>query len=164
MKQLFERCFRRLDLWRFRRNVDDALALHRRGEVRNDGLKLEGVYSHLEIRWHARDIHPWDRDLLRGSRRQAAFAEQALADTEAAILRLFERLPHVDIIALSVLEPASETLIAAGTVHRSELSGRRTHLLSVRMRLRDIGVQYNLTAPELPPPGALVPAGELCTR
>jgi len=164
MKQLFERCFRKLGQWRFRSNVEDALALHRRGEVRNDGLKLDGVHSHLEIRWHAREIHPWDRDLLRGSRKQAAFAEQALADTEAAILRLFEKLPHVDVIELSVLEPASETLIAAGTVHRSELSGRRTHLLSVGMRLRDIGVQYDLAAPEMPHPSALVPAGELCTR
>jgi len=78
-------CFRQLDLWRFRRNVGDTLALHRRGEVRNDGLKLDGVSSHLEIRWRAREIHPWDRDLLRGGRKQAAFAEQALADTEAAI-------------------------------------------------------------------------------
>jgi hypothetical protein len=163
MRQLFERCFRKLDLWRFRRSVEDALALHHRGEVRNDGLKLDGVYSHLEIRWHAREIHPWDRDLLHGSRKQAAFAEQAFADTEAAILRLFEKLPHVDVIDLSVLEPASEALIAAGTVHRSELSGRRTHLLSVGMRLRDIGVHYNLAA-EMRHPGTLVPDGELCTR
>ena len=164
MKKLFERCVQKLDLWRFRRSVEDALALHRRGEVRSDGLKLHGVSNHLEIRWRAREIHPWDRDLLRGSRRQAAFAEQALADTEAAILRLFEKLPHVDVIELSVLEPASETLIAAGTVHRSELKARRAHLLSVGMRLRDIGVQCNLPAPEMRHPTALVPAGELCAR
>ena len=164
MKQLFERCFRKLGLWQFRRSVEGALALHRRGEVRNDGLKLDGVHSHLEISWHAREIHPWDRDILRGSRKQAAFVEQALADTEAAILRLFEKLPHVDVIELSVLEPTSKRLIAAGTVHRSELSGRRAHLLSVGMRLRDLGVQCNLAAPEMPHPSALVPAGELCTR
>jgi hypothetical protein len=90
--------------------------------------KLDGVRSHLEIRWHAREIHPWDRDLLRGSRKQAAFSEQALVDTEAAISRLFERLPQVGIIELSVLEPYSETLIAAGTVHRTDLSARRAHL------------------------------------
>ena len=164
MRQLLERCFRKLDQWWFRRSVEDALALHRRGEVRRDGLNLDGMSSHLKIRWRARDIHPWDRDILRGSGRQAAFAEQALADTEAAILRLFERLPHVDVIELSVLEPSSETLIAAGTVHRSELTARRTHLLSVGMRLRDIGVQYNLAAPEKCHPSALIPAGELCTR
>jgi hypothetical protein len=164
MRQLLERCFRKLDQWRFRRSVEDALALHRRGEVRSDGLKLNCMSSHLEIRWHARDIHPWDRDLLRGSRKQAAFTEQALADTEAAILRLFEKLPYVDVIELSVLEPASETLIAAGTVHRTDVSTRRAHLLSVGMRLREIGVQYNFAVPEMRHPGALIPAGELCTR
>jgi hypothetical protein len=164
MRQLFEECFRKLALWRFRRSVADALALHRRGEVRSDGLKLDGMSSYLEIRWHARDIHPWDRDILRGSRRQAAFAEQALADTEAAILRLFERLPHVDVIELTVLEPTSETLLAAGIVHRSNLGARRAHLLSVGMRLRDIGVQPHVAAPERCHPSPLLPAGELCTR
>ena len=164
MRQLFERCFRKLDHWRFRRNLEDALALQRRGEARSDGLRLDAMSSHLEIRWRAREIHPWDRDLLSGSRKQAAFAEQALADTEAAILRLFEKLPHVDVIQLRVLEPDSETLIAAGMVHRTDLSARRAHLLSVGMRLRDIGVQYNLAAPEMPPPSALLPAGELCAR
>jgi hypothetical protein len=163
MRKLLQRCFRKLDLWRFRRSVEDALALHRRGEVRSDGLKLDCMSSHLEIRWHARDIHPWDRGLLRGSEKQAAFAEQALADTEAAILRLFERLPHVDVIELTVLESTSETLMIAGTVHRSDLGARRAHLLSVGMRLRDIGVRYNF-AVEKWNPGPLVPAGELCTR
>jgi hypothetical protein len=164
MRKLLQRCFRKLDLWRFRRNVEDALALHRRGEVRSDGLKLDCMSSHLEIRWHARDIHPWDRGLLRGSPKQAAFAEQALADTEAAILRLFERLPHVDVIELIVLEPTLETLMIAGTVHRSDLGARRAHLLSVGMRLRDIGVRYNFAVPEKCHPGPLVPVGELCTR
>jgi hypothetical protein len=164
MRQLLERYFGKLAGWWFRRGVEDALALNRRGEVRSDGLKLDGMCSHLEIRWHARDIHPWDRELLRGGRKQAAFAEQALADTEAAILRLFERLPHVDVIELTVLEPTSEILIAAGAVHRSDLSARRAHLRSVKMRLRDIGVQYSLATPEERHPGALVPAGELCTR
>jgi hypothetical protein len=164
MRKLLQRCFRKLDLWRFRRSVEDALALHRRGEVRSDGLKLDCMSSHLEIRWHARDIHPWDRGLLRGSEKQAAFAEQALADTEAAILRLFERLPHVDVIELTVLESTSETLMIAGAVHRSDLGARRAHLLSVGMRLRDIGVRYNFAVPEKWNPGPLVPAGELCTR
>lgn len=164
MRKLLQRCFRRLDLWRFRLSVEDALALHRRGEVRSDGLKLDGVSNHLQIRWHARAIHPWDRDLLRGSREREAFAEQTLADIESAILRLFERLPQVDVLELGVLEPASETLIAAGTVHRSEMSDRRAHLLSVGMRLRDIGVQFDLAAPEQHQPGPFVPAGELCTR
>jgi hypothetical protein len=165
MWRLLERCLRRLDVWRFQHSVKDALALHRRGEVRSDGLTLDNLCNHLEIRWRARDIHPWDRDRnLSSNQRQAAFAEQALADTEAAIVRLFERLPHFDAIELSVLEPVSEELIAAGTVHRSDLSARRPYLLSVGMRLGEMGVRYNFAAPERRPSATIHPAGELCTR
>jgi hypothetical protein len=53
----------------------------------------------------------------------------------------------VDVIELSVLEPESETLIAAGTVHRSDIDATRSHLLSVGMRLRQIGVKYHFAAP-----------------
>jgi hypothetical protein len=56
---------------------------------------------------------------------------------------LFEALPQVDIIDLTVLGPASETAMMAGTVHRSVLMGSR-RLLSVRMRLRELGVDYRL--------------------
>jgi hypothetical protein len=163
MWHLIERCFRKLDLWRYRHGVRDALALYRRGEVRRDGLTLDTLSSHLEIRWRARDIHPWDRG-LRGTERQSSFSNQALADTEAAILRLFERLPHVDVIELSVLEPESEAVIAAGTVYRSELRARRPHLLSVGMRLRDLGVHYSFAGRETRDSSAVVVGGELCTR
>src|SRR5262245_31641909 len=77
MWQLLRRSIRRLDLWRFRHEIKDALALHRRGEVRSDGLTLENVRNHLEIRWRARDIHPWDRDRdLSSYERETAFAQQ----------------------------------------------------------------------------------------
>src|SRR5271170_7443512 len=101
---------RKSDLWRYHRRIKQALALHLRGEVRSDGLSLDNVCSHLEIRWRARDIHPWDRHLAKYEK-EVMFAEQALADTEAAVVRLLERLPQIDVIDLSVVEPASETVI-----------------------------------------------------
>jgi hypothetical protein len=138
--------FRKSDLWRYHHRINQALALHLRGEVRRDGLTLDNACSHLEIRWRARDIHPWDRDLDKYEK-ELMFAEQALADTEAAVFRLFDKLPEVDVIELSVLEPESETLIAAGTVHRSDINATRSHLSSVGMRLREIGVKYHFATP-----------------
>jgi hypothetical protein len=160
MWQLLERCLRKLDGWRHQRSVKDALALHRRGEGRNDGLALDNLRHHLEIRWRARDIHPWDRVRnLPGNERHAAFVDQALADTEAAIVRLFERLPYVDALELSVLEPLSEEVIAAGTVRRSDMRARRPYLRSVGMRLGEIGVRYSFAARE-----TINSESELCTR
>src|SRR5262245_45815366 len=104
MWKLLKRYLRKIESLRYRSKVNAALALHRRGEVRSDRLALETVCNRLEIRWRARDIHPWDRDLP-DHERQILFADQALADTEAAIVRLFERLPEVDVIELGVLEP-----------------------------------------------------------
>jgi hypothetical protein len=75
------------------------------------------------------------------------FAEQALADTEAAVFRLFEILPEVDVIDLNVLDPESEILIAAGTVHRSDIAATRPYLLSVGIRLREIGIEYHFATP-----------------
>jgi hypothetical protein len=40
MWMLFENILGKLDRWRYRRNLDRALALHWRGEVRRDGLIL----------------------------------------------------------------------------------------------------------------------------
>ncbi len=153
----------RLDLWRYQRGINRALALHLRGEVRRDGLTVDNVSSRLEIRWRARDIHPWDRHLARYDR-EVMFAEQALADTEAAIVRLFERLPQIDVIDLSVVEPASETLIAAGTVHRSDLTAPRPRLFSVGMRLREVGIRYCFALPGSSDFPEHAPTCDLCTR
>jgi hypothetical protein len=156
---------RKSDLWRYHRRIKHALALHLRGEARRDGLTVDTVSSRLEIRWRARDIHPWDRDCgLDRYKREVIFAEQALADTEAAVGRLFERLPEVDVIELRVLEPKSETLIAAGTVHRSDLYAPRPRLISVGMRLREIGVNYHFAAPGERESTADAPIGDLCAR
>lgn len=163
MWQFLGRFLRKLDLWCYRRKIEQALALFRRGEVRRDGLTADHACSRLEIRWRARDIHPWDRHCAEDER-EALFAEQALADTEVAVLRLFERLPQIDVIELSVLEPTSEALIVTGTVHRSALNATRPPLLSVGMRLRELGITYRFAARDGRASNASDPAGELCVR
>jgi len=138
---LLETFLRRLDYSRYKHNINRALALHLRGEVRSDGLLLKTVCNRLEIQWSARDIHPWDR-YLPPEIKMPLLAEQSLTDTEAAITRLFDALPEVDVIDLTVVEPESEAMILSGTVHRSTLSTARRDLLSVGMRLMDLGVRY----------------------
>lgn len=136
MRQFLDRCLCKLDLHRYRRKIDRALALCERGDIRKDGLTAVHVRGCLEIRWRARDVHPWDRDCV-PNEKEVIFAEQALADTEAAVYRLFERLPEIDVIELRVLEPNSEALIATGTVNRSALHEPRSRTLSAGMRLEN---------------------------
>jgi hypothetical protein len=138
--KLGEAVLRRLEKWRFRRKIDRALALNVRAEVRSDGLGLVHLSNRLEIQWRARDIHPWDRGRA-GRDCGPALLEQSLSDTEAAIIRLFDALPQVDVIDLTVLDPASDEVRLAGTVYRSTLQKART-LLSVRMRLNHLGITY----------------------
>src|SRR5580658_7640103 len=134
--------FRKLDRFRYRQNIKGALALHRRGEVRKDGLTAVSVTTHLEIEWRARDVHPWDRPLLSRGERAAAFVRQSLADTESAVQRLFQALPHVDVLTLRVLDHASEAVIISGTVARPDVSNRDERL-SIGMRLRYLGLTYH---------------------
>jgi hypothetical protein len=122
----------------YRRRIEQALDLERRGGARKDGLQLGKMQHRLEIRWQARGVHPWDRHLPREVR-QARFIEQALADTEAAIARLFEALPEVDVIDLSVTDPKSDATMLSGTVHRADFQNLRSSP-SVRMRLAEMGV------------------------
>lgn len=124
----------------YRRAIDRALALQLRGEVRKDGLRLRKLSTRLEIEWQARDVHPWERHDAPG-RRKMLFVQQALADTNAAIGRLFQALPEVDVIDLKVLEHNSENVIMAGTVERSEAPPNTG--LSDGMRLWQRGVTYH---------------------
>jgi hypothetical protein len=142
MLHVLETLLRKLDRCRYRRNIDRALALHLRGEVRRDGLNPTSLTTHLEIEWRARDIHPWDRGLLSRAQRAAAFVEQSLADTEAAIYRLFEALPPVDAITLRVFDPTSDNVIISGTVLRAGMVARDEDL-SIGMRLRYLGLTYH---------------------
>jgi hypothetical protein len=57
MQGLLERLLRRIDRSRFRRNVEEALALDRRGKVRQDGQLIKDSRNWLVIVWQARDIY-----------------------------------------------------------------------------------------------------------
>jgi hypothetical protein len=124
---------------RYRAGVERALALQ--GEGRPDGLTLVRVRNRLEVRWRSRDIHPWDNPLSDDGKAQL-FQEQLARDTEAAILRLFQSLPAIDRIDLQVLDPATDTVLLGGEVHRSALNTIRS-VTSVRMRLHQLGVTQN---------------------
>jgi hypothetical protein len=87
----------RLQIYDTRQQIENALALQRRGEVRGDGLTLTQVSHHLEIEWRAREIHPWDR-VSESEERELLFSEQSVADTDAALSRLFDKLPELDVI------------------------------------------------------------------
>src|ERR1700689_3123905 len=91
----------------YRRRIQQALELHRRGGARKGGLQLGNLQHRLEILWRARDTHPWDKHLPPDIK-QSRFIEQALIDTEAALARLFRALQEVDVINLCVTDPASE--------------------------------------------------------
>jgi hypothetical protein len=132
----------------FREHVLDALALHRRGEARTDDPRLMDLTVRMELRWRAREIHPWDRDLP-PSRAARKLAQQTLKDTEAALERLFNACPDVDIIELSVVEPDRDgnRRIMFGTVRRDEFT--QWHPLSTDMRLRLVGLHYRLVDEEL---------------
>jgi hypothetical protein len=140
MWRRFTNAIQKLDVFRYRRAIERALALYLRGEARRDGLTLKKLSNRLEIEWRARDVHPWDRDDP-PDRKGAILVRQSLADTEAAITRLFRALPQVDAIALTVLEHHSESVIMAGTVYRSEAEPGGE--LSAGMRLWRRGVKYH---------------------
>ena len=123
------------------RLVVKALKLKPRGGVANDVLVLNKVSGQLHLEWRARDVHPWDRDLPPG-RQAELFLEQALQDTDAAILRLFQTLPEIDQIEIRVLDAYDSTkVILEGTVAREEALATDTSG-SLRLRLRMLGVQY----------------------
>jgi hypothetical protein len=150
MLHLVKKLLRKFDGHRYKRHIERTLALHLRGEVRNDGLDPINLTTQLQIEWRARDVHPWDRGRLSPAQRAAAFVEQSLADTEAAIYRLFEALPHVDVIALRVLDQTSESVIISGTVSRLAASAR-DQSLSIGMRLLYLGLTYHSTGCQFEP-------------
>jgi hypothetical protein len=138
MRNLLEKCLRKYQSSRSR--VEQALGLERRGEARKDSLLLSAVRHRLEIQWQARGVHPWDRHLCL-DKKQAIFMEQTLTDTESAIARLFETMPEIDLIDLSVTDPRTDTLMLSGTVHRTDFQNAG-HSPSVRMRLTAMGVSF----------------------
>jgi hypothetical protein len=121
-------------------DIEYALALHKRNEVRRDGLTLTKAFSQLDIEWRARDIHPWDRDRrCSPEEKERLFNEQCFSDTEAAIFRLFSALPVLDEIQFRVVGPDSDHELLSGRVARHSL-GQITGGASPRGRLRQMGI------------------------
>ena len=97
----------------------------------------------LAISWRARNLHPWDRDLV-GDRRALRLVEQTLSDTEAALERLFVLVPEIDAIDLRVLEADArrDELLMSGSIVRREFE--TWHPFSTVMRLKLLGLNFNL--------------------
>jgi hypothetical protein len=126
--------------------VRRALALRPRGAIPNDVLILKKLTlsgHRLKLEWRARNIHPWDRDLPVLEQAEL-FSEQALQDTDAALIRLFQGLPEIEQIEFQVLKPDGfDDIILTGLVDREGvLDSERP--LSLRMRLRNLGVTYQM--------------------
>jgi hypothetical protein len=128
------------------RLVRRALAIRPRGAIPNDVLVLNRLIlsGHcLKLVWRARDIHPWDRDLLPAEQAEL-FSEQALQDTDVALIRLFRALSEIEQIEFQVLKPDGfGDVILAGVVDRERVL-EPEQPLSLRMRLRMLGVTYQM--------------------
>jgi hypothetical protein len=138
--------------WRarwLRNSIDRALALNR-NQVRPDGLQIAGTSFRCKISWYARDVHPWDCDLI-GERKALRLLEQTLSDTEAALEGLFAALPEVDEIDMRVLEGGAgkRGTLMSGSISRGDFE--KCHPASTAMRLRLIGVKYNLIGSRFEP-------------
>jgi hypothetical protein len=99
--------------------------------------------NRLQLEWRARDIHPWDRDLPPEEQAEL-FSKQALQDTDAALIRLFQKLPEIEQIEFQVLKPmAFGGVILTGVVDREEALNPEPPS-SLRMRLYMLGVRYKI--------------------
>jgi hypothetical protein len=127
--------------WGIRSLVNRSLALRPRGGVVNDRLVLHKLSGQLQLEWHARAVHPWDRDLPPCHQVEAYF-EQAVADTDLAIRRIFQRLPEIDVIEIRVFDAQDPTkIMLAGVVTREDALDADLPY-SPKMRLKMIGIQY----------------------
>lgn len=118
-----------------------ALAVNRHAGVRDRGLAIKSVSNRLDIAWHARPIHPWDRGVS-PERAARLFVQQCLADVDAAIVQLFAAFPEIDEIELRVLDADSDARILAGRVARAQATVAEA--TSVGMKLKSIGLNYQL--------------------
>ena len=124
--------------------VRRALALRPRGAIPNDVLILNNLILSgrcLKLAWLARDIHPWNRDLPLTEQAEL-FSEQVLQDTDVALIRLFQGLAEIEQIEFQVLKPDSfGDVTLAGVVDRERVLAPERQL-SLRMRLLNLGVNY----------------------
>lgn len=131
--------------------VKRALALRPRGTIPNDVLALNSLRlsGHcLQLEWRARDIHPWDRDLP-DSLQAELFSIQALQDTDAALIRLFQRLPEVEQIKFQVFKPKAVGRVILMGVVDCETALALDPPRSLRMRLNMLGVRYKMAEDQL---------------
>ena len=140
----------RLSKRRLRRLVLKALALTPRGFIPRDVLILTKLSGQLQVDWHARNIHPWNR--TQPLHRQAElFRDLALNDTDTAVVRIFQTLPEINGLDVRVFAPqATNRLLLAGTVRRRDAIAARSHS-SPGMRLKAMGVQYQIKNGHLAP-------------
>lgn len=121
--------------------VNRSLALWPRGGIANDRLLLHKVSGQLQLEWRARAVHPWDRDLP-ACRQVEVYFEQAVADTDFAIRRIFQRLPEIDVIEIRVLDTQDPTkIMLTGVVTREDALAADLPY-SPKMRLKMMGIQY----------------------
>lgn len=129
-----------------------ALALHRRGEARPDGLELKAMSTTMRIEWFARDIHPWERG-ANPTRRDRLFAQQCLSDVDAAISRLFAEIPELDAVEVRVFHRDSALPLMAGIVNKVDLMPDRH--AAPGMKLKTLGITFKMTNWNLEPLRAL---------
>jgi hypothetical protein len=143
MRSLLRSLRARWKLRYVRRLLDSALGLHRRLEARPDGLSLVDYSMKLTVRWRARDVHPWDRDLL-DEQIAPRQVDQSLHDAEDAVERIFRAFPEAGALELNIFEcdPESNRVIMSGLVMRSDLG--RSRAASIGMRLRMLGINYRV--------------------
>jgi hypothetical protein len=128
--------------------VQRAIALHRRGEARTDGLRLIALSTTMRVEWVARDIHPRDRKFRR-ERAQRLFSQQCLDDTDAAIGRLFEEMPDLDILEIRVLREACGPPLLAGVINRDQV--KPVTNLAPGMKLKTLGIRFQIVNWQLEP-------------
>jgi hypothetical protein len=146
--RFLQKLHRRLKPKSLRKRVNRALALHRRGEVRADGLELRNMKTTIRVEWVAREIHPWDRQIA-SRLKERLFARQSLEDVDAAITRLFEQLPEADAFEVRVLREGDNRLLFHGRVERADVAVA-SHS-SPLMKLNSLGIKFQVSNWQLEP-------------
>jgi hypothetical protein len=135
---------------RIERQVARGLRFRFCGGIKNNGTAMQTqiLSARLQIVCCARRLHPWDEDLPEEKQSQL-FTKQCLEDVDKGITRLFQQLPAVDEVDLTVVTPDGAAKILAGVVHRGDLL--HADQSSVGMRLLSKGLNYHLQGYRLEP-------------
>ncbi len=160
MRRFLARLSAGLRARRLHHEIERALALNL-NQVRRDGLCIDGLSFRLLISWRARSVHPWDSDLP-PERQAPRLVNQTFSDTELALERLFTGLPEVDVIDLTVLDtdPRKREVLMRGSIFRREFE--TWHPSSAAMRLKLLGLEYNLVGSHFEPLHSFRSQSEAC--